>query len=417
MKIDLEQLPENWKYQELNGVVISVSNGTTALQNKERKGYPITRIETIANGTIDITRVGWSDLNASIVEKFRLNQGDILFSHINSVKHLGKIAIYLSEPKVLIHGMNLLRIRSNSTIIEPKFLFYQLKSPLAKEYYIQNCNLAVNQASLNIKHVSKIPILLPPLEVQQQIVSKLDAFFKEYNEAKKQLELEKARTEKIMQATIDKLIPNLENGMAPEGWQIQKLSNACIINPSKKELNGITDETLVSFVPMAAVSEKTQEITVQKTEPFAEVKNGYTYFRDGDVIFAKITPCMENGKVAVAKGLKNGVGFGSTEFHVLRAREGLDSRFIFYLVWNPSFREEAKRHMAGTSGHLRVPMEFIENKEVSIPSLSVQQDILAKLDVTNQNLSLIKLELERKERVLELLPNAVLKKAFSGELS
>ena len=102
-------------------------------------------------------------------------------------------------------------------------------------------------------------------------------------------------------------------------WPTKKLGEVCKVNPTKSEIKDIPDDTFVSFVPMSAVSETSQRIEEQEDRKLSDVKKGYTYFRKGDILFAKITPCMENGKVALTDNLKNKIGFASTEFHVIRA--------------------------------------------------------------------------------------------------
>lgn len=114
------------------------------------------------------------------------------------------------------------------------------------------------------------------------------------------------------------------------------LREAAEINP-KLDRTLLSDDTLVSFVPMASVGAANGQIDVSTTRPYAEVKKGYTAFRNGDVLFAKVTPCMENGKMAVARNLINGQGFGSTEFHVLRPREGMDSSYLYHFVSSAIF--------------------------------------------------------------------------------
>lgn len=104
----------------------------------------------------------------------------------------------------------------------------------------------------------------------------------------------------------------------PDGWRWVKLGDVCIINPRRPEINRANDEP-TTFVQMSAVEESGKGIARAELKPFAEVRKGYTYFGEGDVIFAKITPCMQNGKHAIARNLTDGIGFGSTEFHVLRA--------------------------------------------------------------------------------------------------
>ncbi len=153
------------------------------------------------------------------------------------------------------------------------------------------------------------------------------------------------------------------------------------INPSTTGIDRTSSED-VAFVPMAAVSEEGRLIA-QETRSIVEVVKGYTTFARNDVLMAKITPCMENGKAALVSNLATEVGFGSTEFHVLRARPGVDARFLFYLVWNSRFREEAAKHMTGSAGQKRVPASYLKQAKVPLVDPTEQRriaDILDKAD-------------------------------------
>ena len=151
---------------------------------------------------------------------------------------------------------------------------------------------------------------------------------------------------------------------------VDKIGNVCILNPKKNEIEGI-DNIEVSFIPMQNVSEK-GDINTNEIKQLNEVKKGFTYFRENDVLFAKITPCMENGKGAVAKGLKNNIGFGSTEFHVIRPSDKVNSTWIYTYTTFKSFRNEAERKMTGSAGQKRVPIKFFENYEIAIPPIELQ---------------------------------------------
>ena len=163
-------------------------------------------------------------------------------------------------------------------------------------------------------------------------------------------------------------------------WPTKKLGEVTILNPKKSEVNSLPDDLLVSFIPMSAVDETTQTIKTHEWRKLSNVRKGYTYFKEGDILFAKITPCMENGKVAIAKNLKNGIGFGSTEFHVLRPSDKVLSEWIFYIVGSLAFREEAERHMTGTAGQQRVQIGFLENIKIPLPPLSEQKKIVEKIE-------------------------------------
>lgn len=158
------------------------------------------------------------------------------------------------------------------------------------------------------------------------------------------------------------------------------LGEVCTINPRIKRSGIPEEDTLVSFVPMAAVDERSGMITAREDRRLGDVSKGFTAFEDGDVLFAKITPCMENGKAALARHLTNGIGRGSTEFYVLRPGGEILGEYVYHFVRQPRFREKAKRHFTGTAGQQRVPKSFMENVPMPLPTLDEQRRIVSILN-------------------------------------
>jgi type I restriction enzyme M protein len=159
-----------------------------------------------------------------------------------------------------------------------------------------------------------------------------------------------------------------------------KLWEVCEINPKKSEIKGkLQDTDTVWFLWMADVSESWRIIDVKKKQ-LSEVSAGFTYFADGDILFAKITPCMENGKWAVVSWMPNKVWFWSTEFHVLRCWTKVLPWYVFQILQSKKLREEAKNNMTGSAWQKRVPTSFLENYEIPLPPLDVQQDLVNKLN-------------------------------------
>ncbi|ABE50871.1 MULTISPECIES: restriction endonuclease subunit S [Methylobacillus] len=164
----------------------------------------------------------------------------------------------------------------------------------------------------------------------------------------------------------------------PAGWSRRRLRFDVRTNPVKSELE-LPGDAEVSFVPMDAVGEL-GGLRLDQTRELADVYAGYTYFADGDVCIAKITPCFENGKGAIAEGLKNGVAFGTTELHVLRPLPTLDARFLFYLTIAHDFRSHGESEMLGAGGQKRVPEGFLKDWTPPLPCIQVQQRIARFLD-------------------------------------
>ncbi len=166
-----------------------------------------------------------------------------------------------------------------------------------------------------------------------------------------------------------------------EGWPTKPIAEVCEFKPSKAEVRlRVADDALVSFVPMEDLGIGRKSLNLSQIKPLSSVIGSYTYFAEGDVLLAKITPCFENGKLGIASGLVNGVGFGSSEFIVLRPSEVLDKEFLYYFLDRSNFRTEGEARMGGAVGQQRVPKEFVENYLIPVPLLSEQRRIVQILD-------------------------------------
>lgn len=189
-----------------------------------------------------------------------------------------------------------------------------------------------------------------------------------------------------------------------EGMTWKTLEEVCAINPKTKQF---PDDMEVSFVPMQRVSD-TGDVQTDEIRKVSEVKKGFTFFEEGDVLFAKITPCMENGKGGIARNLKNGIGFGSTEFHVMHPDlEKVSSEWLYYLTSWDKFREQCARNMTGSAGQKRVPKSYLEHYKVHLPSLEEQRRIVILLDkvrdlIAKRRAQLDKLDLLVKSRFVEM---------------
>lgn len=199
----------------------------------------------------------------------------------------------------------------------------------------------------------------------------------------------------------------------PKGWKAPSLSDICDFNP--KHDPNVDGDQLVSFVPMAAVSEDTGTIERPQDRPLSEVWKGYTHFKDGDVIFAKITPCMENGKTAVASGLTNGLGCGSTEFHVLRPVGAVLPEYVWKFVRQVDFRKDAEAQMTGAVGQRRVPKSYLERHPIPLPPLSEQRRIVKSLDALSAHSKNARTDLKAIPDLVERYKLNFLRSVFRGE--
>ena len=416
------KVPKNWCWVHLDAVLTEIKNGTTIKQDKSGDGYSVTRIESLQNQTIDFDRLGTIVDASAIKETDWYQEGDVALSHINSAEHVGKTALITSDMLPLVHGMNLLRLRFNEACL-PMFYQYFSQSFQYKSEILDRINMAVNQVSINQKQLGSVEFPLPPVTEQQRIVDRIESLFAKLDEAKEKAQsvLDSFETRKaaiLHKAFTGELTAKwrAEHGVERDSWNQGCLSNFCEVNPKKAATKDLPDNLEVSFVPMPALSDVLGEITDPQIRKLKEVRTGFTNFSEGDVVFAKITPCMENGKSAVVGPLVNNLGFGTTEFYVLRCSQMLFNRYLYHLVRSRTFRAEAKAVMTGAVGQQRVPKSFLEEYPLAIPSVPEQYEIVHILD------SLFAKEQQAKEAAeavlekIDLLKKSILARAFRGEL-
>lgn len=245
------------------------------------------------------------------------------------------------------------------------------------------------QGNLSPDQVKEFQIPLPPIDIQQKIVSEIEVL--EVKEKKVKEEVEKLKN------SINDFFTTTDKS---------QLKNLLIeINPSKSVSVKLSEDTNVSFLSMADVSNEGQIINLQ-TKKLKEVKSGFTFFQESDVLVAKITPCTENGKGALISKIENNIGFGSTEFFVLRTNsEKLLPKILFHFTQSKDFRINAEKEMTGASGHRRVPKSFIENYEIPLPSLPEQQKIVSEIEKIEAKIKILETEIaeipKQKEAVLK----------------
>ncbi len=186
-------------------------------------------------------------------------------------------------------------------------------------------------------------------------------------------------------------------GEVPEHWILTPLKHLALLNPRKSGYDGDTEQ-LCSFVPMEKL--KTGVVQLDEERPVGEVIGGYTYFEDGDVLQAKVTPCFENKNIAIAKGLTNGIGFGSSEINVLRPYQGVNAEYLYYRVQEDSYMDFCTSSMIGAGGLKRVPTDVINNFKVATPEVFEQTQIARFLDHETARIDAL---IEEQQRLIELL--------------
>lgn len=245
----------------------------------------------------------------------------------------------------------------------------------------------IMQPSLRFEDLDKATLPYPPLKTQERIADYLDKKCGEIDatiaKQKESIEKLKAYKQSLISETVtkglDKSAPLKPSGIdylgnIPSHWEIKKLKYVAKLDPAISEF--LSDNDIVSFAPMECLGEQT--LSPYETE-YGKVKGKYTYFANEDIIMAKVTPCFENGNIAIAKNLKNNVGFGSSELFVFRTKS-VSNSFLMYTLYSEPFKSLAKSTMYGTGGLKRVSPNFILNYKIPLPPLKAQESIADYLD-------------------------------------
>ena len=239
---------------------------------------------------------------------------------------------------------------------------------------------------------------LPPLEEQKVLVDKLWAAYRLKEAYKKLL----VATDEMVKSQFIEMFGNPLS--LNQKNELKRLGECCILNPRRPNI-ALCDTDKVSFIPMPAVSEDGYLVDMADEE-YGKVKKGFTYFENNDVLFAKITPCMENGKGAIVHGLTNGIGMGSTEFHVLRPINGISSPYwLLALTRMPIFRERAAKNMSGTGGQKRVSASYLDHFMVGLPAMEEQRRFEAIYRQADKSKFELKQCIENIDKVIKSLIN------------
>jgi type I restriction enzyme S subunit len=284
-------------------------------------------------------------------------------------------------------------LRPKETIIDKQLFPFFFHSTVFQKHAI-DISVGGLSPTINWKDLAKQEFLLPPRSEQTRLAELLWAANEVVEREKEVL----GDIEMYQKAYMNKKYEDIKQ---PE----ISLSELLIVNPTSKKQSD--NRINASFITMSDISNE-GIITNKEDKPIKEFKSkGYTVFANNDILFAKITPCMENGKGAIAKNLTNGIGFGSTEFHVLRIKNPDDMNFCFYLSKMDSFRKLAERLMTGSAGQKRVQPEFFEQYKFHAPKSNERYAIGEKMDLIENRKNDIKRQIELSQQLKLLLINKI----------
>lgn len=415
------KIPNNWCWVRLGNITQikggkRIPKGTSLL--KENTGYKYIRVTDMKNGTVlndDIHYISKDIYNK--ISNYTISKNDIYITCAGTIGRVGIIPVEFDGANLTENADKIIIKHINKNLLVKVLSSYIVQKQI-QEVITTGC-----QPKLAIKKIEQLKIPLPPINEQQRIVERIESLFVKLDRAKELIENTLAQFEQNKMAILHKAFTGeltakwrKENNIDLSSWENGILMDFCKINPKKINTKEFDDDMIVSFIPMPCVSDIWGKIVKKELRKLGEVKKGYTNFCEGDVLFAKITPCMENGKSAIVDKLENDIGFGSTEFYVLRCDENkLNNKYLHYFVRQKTFRDEAKGEMTGAVGQQRVPKTFLENYKMKVPTIEEQQEIVNILDKLLAKYNKIK-NLEQQLEKIELLKKAILAKAFHGEL-
>lgn len=363
-------------------------NSTQKVKPTEADKEHYIGLEHIDGECLYISR--WGADVAPIGEKLVMRKGDVLFGKRRAYQR--KVAIAPIDGIFSAHGLVL---RPKEDVVDKDYFPFFMSSNQFLDRAIQ-ISVGGLSPTINWKDLARQEFTLPSLSEQKVLADKLWAAYRVKESYKKLL----AATDDMLKA---KFMEMFGNPLDATDSEKVKLGEICTINPRKDKK--IELDINVSFFPMDKIFEDGR-YTELPIRPYLEVSKGFTYAEEGDVIFAKITPCMENGKGMILKNLANKVGFGSTEFHVLRPLENTSTaEFLYVLLSLPQFRIEAAKNMTGTGGQRRVPTSFLSDFKILPPSMPLQEEfanIYTQAEATKESL---RKSIENIDQVIKSLIN------------
>ena len=377
-----------------------VRNGLSIKQSDTASGFPITRIETIWNSSIDVNRFGYADIED--IEKYGgylLECGDILMTHINSLKHLGKCAIYEGTPKQLIHGMNLLNLRPNRKISLPKYLHFYLNSGYFKNQVQKISNQSVNQASFSSGNLKKLKIPLPPLPEQQKIASILDAA--DNLRQKDQQLIEKYTA--LSQSLFLEMFGDPE--INPMGWDIEPFDYFAIIDTQMT--SDFVKYAELPHIGIANIEKDTGRLINYNLVKDENLTSGKYLFTPEHIIYSKIRPNLNKVALPSFNGLSS-----ADSYPILVNKNNANKLFFAYVLRSAFFLDFILQHSTRTNIP-KANKSQIKLFNGIAPPVDLQNQFAERI----QSIEAQKQQAQASLQKSEALFNSLLQRAFKGELT
>lgn len=423
-------LPQGWIEKRLKFVSHILPSNVDKKNYEDQKTVQLCNyVDVYYNDSIDSSlNFMTSTASDQEINKFTLRTGDVIITKDSeSPNDIGIPSVVRENIDDLICGYHL-------TVLKPKneiygyFLFWYIYSKLSSSFFEKRAN-GITRFAIGMNTISSLPVIFPSLELQTQIADFLDKETTRIDtlitKKQKQIELLNEKRQAIITQSVTKgLDENVKMkdsgvewiGEIPEHWELKRLRFLMETNPPKSKCKILDYTTEVSFIPMELIGEK-GELDVSIKKPIEEVYNGYTFFEEGDVVFAKITPCFENGKGAITKNLFNKTGFGTTELHVLRSNKNeLNNEYLYLVTTSYFFRKIGESTMYGAGGQKRVPENFVKDFLLPLPSISEQKEILILVQDELKRLDELDNKIIKSIDLLKEYRSSLITHAVSGQI-
>ena len=398
------KLPDGWKIDILDNVTHVIRNGANIKQGEFDGGYPITRIETIANSFIDVNRLGYAGLEELGKYKgYLLQKGDILMSHINSEKHLGKVAIYENCNIEIIHGMNLLCLRFNNGTILPEYAYYFLNTKKFKIQLPRITKKSVNQASFSISDLKDLKIIVPPIEIQKKIVEVLDKAQELIDKRKEQIEA----LDELVKSRFIEMFGDEENYSSSDMRDVAMITGGLTKNAKRKEF-----ENKMPYLRVANVFYNRLDLKEILEIGVKDSEIEKTTLKKGDLLFVEGNGSLEQiGRVAIWDGSIQGC---LHQNHLIKARfsEQINSVYALHYFMSQRGRQQIIKKSVSTSGLNTLSISKIQDLQIPLPPIELQNQFAEFVKQVDK----LKFEMEKSLKELENNFNSLMQKAFKGDL-
>ena len=381
-------MKEGWEYKKLGECFISINNGANIKQIKGAKGIPVTRIETLSNDKFNRERMGYADiLDASPYSSYILNDGDILMSHINSMKFLGRAVQYSKkENETIIHGMNLLRLVPTKDVLS-SFLVYQFYTAFFRNQIVSISHQSVNQASFNTTNLKNLKLKVPTLSEQQSIVDYLDAAFAKIDAMKANAEKRLNEAQALFQASLKKMLE------PKEGWE-EKLLPEISENLDSIRKPVTKGKRTAGIYPYYGASG-----IVDYVDDYLFDEDLLCISEDGANLLMRTYPIAFpiSGKVWV-----------NNHAHVLRFKSIVTQKYVEYCFSGMKLDE----YITGAA-QPKLTQKALNSIIINLPStLDEQQSIVATLDSIKSKVDRLQANYEKISLECDALKQAILRQVF-----